>query len=183
MKFKLATLFLTVLVLALSGCKSRKVYTIIDEPNAPLGRFGAVSVGKFNTKEFLASIESDERRDKYAPVTQEMNDAVMAALRGELAAWEGTKGGPPLVVSAVLDDYATGSGALRGMSRFGMFGNSGGHSPALQLGQGVIDYTVTLMSGSTTVATYRVAVRITGASAGAYKVTGRNIAKFLFDEM
>ena len=171
---------LALLALLVAGCVA-KVYTIIDEPRSPLKRFGGVTVGSFSTKDFLDSIENTERREKYKPVTAEANDSVADEVEDLVKGWVGTPGGPKLILTAVLDDYATGSGAMRAMSHFGMFG--GNHGASNQLGAGVIEYTVTLKSGTTLVATYQVRVRITGRAAGAYKLTGRNIARFLEDEL
>ena len=179
MKIKWAGIMLALSVVLLAGCK--KVYVIVDEPTAPLARFGKVVIGKFNITDFLESIESAERRDKYSPVAKEANVEVIKTLEEELKNWQGTAGGPSLVLSAVMDDFATGSGAMRALSHFGVFG--GPHHSNTMLGQGLIEYTVTLKSGSSTVATYKVGVKITGKSLSAYRLEARNIAKFLFDEM
>jgi len=148
-------------------------YEVIDRPTVPLARFGSISMGRFTTDEFLASLRGSERYEKYLPVTAEANRAVYMAIRDRLERVPVTAGGPRLVLSANLTDFATGSGAARAMAFVGLV--PGG------AGEGVIDYHITLSSEGQLVASYNVRRKITGGASGAYEAEGADIVSFLLD--
>ena len=171
---------LAVALLFVQGCYPG--YVVVDRPQGGLGRFGKIMIGDFNTVAFMNSLKGTKRYEPYLPVTKESNETIRGRVSESLKGWQGKVGGPTLVMTAVLDDFATGSGAARVMSHFGMFGSVGGGA-ARQMGNGTIQYTVSLKSGATLVASYQVKVEITGGSEGAFKVVAADIKKFIDDNM
>jgi len=112
---------LAVAVFFVQGCSPG--YVVLDRPHGSLGRFSKVVVGEFNTQAFLNSLKGTKRYEPYLPVTKQSNDTVRGEVADLLQGWKGKAGGPVLSMSAVLDDFATGSGAARALSHFGMFGS------------------------------------------------------------
>jgi hypothetical protein len=138
-----------------AGCARQ--YEVAEEPSVPLSRFGSVSLGDFSTGEFLSGVKARPRYGHTQMVVSEANRAVYRAVLARLKELRGAGGGPPLLLTANLDDFE------------------------MDRGQGLIQYHVNLSSAGQPVASYDVRRRIMGGTKGAYEAEGDDIARFLID--
>jgi hypothetical protein len=163
---------LAIALLAL-GAVSCKRYNVVERPTAPMGHFSRITIGKFSYTEYMEQLKGTERYAKYLPVAAAANDSVRKGVIADLSGWQGAAKGPVLEMTAVMDDFATGSGATRALAVFGLVPSG--------MGQGKIAYGVTLRSNNTVVASYDVTIPITGGSKGAYEAMSNAIASFIDD--
>ena len=138
-----------------AGCARQTVAA--EDPSVPLSRFDGVSVGDFSTDAYLASIKGTPRYAPMLAVTSGANQTVRSAVLARLRGMRGDDNGPPLLLTAQLDDFDA-----RG-------------------GQGFMEYRVTLSTTGLPVASYTVRREIMGGVKGAYEAEGDDIARYVID--
>jgi hypothetical protein len=138
-----------------TGCAPQIVAD--EDPSVPLARFDGVSVGDFSTGAYLAGVRGMPRYAHIVAVTLGANQTVRSAVLARLRGLKGDDNGPPLLLTAELDDFDA----------------RGGH--------GFMEYHVTLSSVGQSVASYTVRREIMGGVKGAYEAEGDDIARYVMD--
>lgn len=138
-----------------AGCARQVVAP--EDPAVPLSRFDGVSVGDFSTGAYLAGVKGTPRYAHTLAITAGANQTVRSAVLARLRELKGDDSGPPLLLTAELDDFDA-----RG-------------------GQGFMQYHVTLSSAGQPVASYTVRREIMGGVKGAYEAEGDDIARYVVD--
>ena len=122
------------LALFLAACTPGKVVIM---PNEPIKKFGRLDV-VVSSATYLETIKGNKNYDRYVALTSEAEKQIGGHIRNwAQREWKGSPSGKPLTVKLELQEYNTGSGALK------LFLGSAAN--------GKIAYLVTLLDGTRTV--------------------------------
>jgi hypothetical protein len=141
------------LALFLGACTPGKV---IIMPSEPIKKFSRLDV-QVDSQTFLATIKGNKHYDNYVALTGEAEKQLGNQLRSWASTqWHGTASGKPLLVKLDLQEYNTGSTALK------LFVGSAA--------DGKMSYLVSLMDGTRTVGQFLFdeKVSLSGNSAAFY---------------
>ena len=156
----------------------RKPYKVLVTPEKGLGQYGKVAVGNFDTRAFLEKLKEKNASnyESYAELTPKINQLVRNYVVEAMNSRTVELKGAGLVVSAKLLNYRTGDAGARATGAF--FSSGGGGS---RMGNGFLDYEITLSSAGKIVAMFNVHSDIKANKEGAYRAIGSYINWFLQD--
>jgi hypothetical protein len=98
------------LALFLAGCTPGRVVIM---PNEPIKKFSRLDV-QVSSETYLATIKGNKNYDRYVALTSEAEKQIGGHIRNwAQREWKGNPGGRPLLVKLDLQEYNTGSGALK----------------------------------------------------------------------